>query len=283
MVWPICWQTSVPVSIVPTARKLEDEPTRDQAEVLLKSLGWIEAPQDVAAILRQNLGKTLEKYLSDVDADIRAAACAATRILPREQAIALLARQRASESDPRVLNPSTKLASAKTASDSPGLIWRKIRGNRWVGKSADCAADVDGAAQDFQLRERDDYLSFFVVSNRDDGRQVAAAFAMVGHGRPDRVDFLLFPREFLTDAGIDVTQKPLPGQHPFLSFRHWGTVGPRHEPDEEFIKRLLSKHSVEVIEMTKKEVVAAAKRLLIEFPDFENYLGQHWSKQLRNK
>ena len=42
--------------------------------------------------------------------------------------------------------------------------------------------------------------SFFVVSNGDEGRQVAPAFVMVGHGRPARVDFLLFPREFPTGA-----------------------------------------------------------------------------------
>jgi hypothetical protein len=90
-------------SIVPIAHKLKYEPARDQAEVLLKSLGWIEATQDAAISHPQDLWTTLERYLSNPDADIRAAACAATRILPRHRARALLAQRRALELDPEVL------------------------------------------------------------------------------------------------------------------------------------------------------------------------------------
>ena len=89
--------------IAAIARKLEAEPTRDQAEVLLKSLGWIEAPQDVGGIHLESLGKSLEKYLWFEDVDIRVAACAATRILPGDRAGVLLDRRRATERDPRVL------------------------------------------------------------------------------------------------------------------------------------------------------------------------------------
>jgi hypothetical protein len=92
-----------PKSIEPIASSLEYQPTRDHAEVLLKALGWIEAPQDVLAIQLDHLVRTLARYLAHTDADIRAAASAATRILPPDRAIALLARRRESESDPGVL------------------------------------------------------------------------------------------------------------------------------------------------------------------------------------
>ena len=86
--------------IGPIVRELEDKPTRDQAEVLLKALGWIEAPLDVTAIDRGVFQKTLEKYTSDRDSDVRAAAYAATRLLPTDAAVNLLARRRSVELDP---------------------------------------------------------------------------------------------------------------------------------------------------------------------------------------
>ncbi len=95
-----------PAAIEPIVRKLEGKPTRDQAEVLLKSLGWIEARRDVTAIgpeTRRVLCKTLERYLADKDADIRAAACAASRLLSRSEAVELLERRRAVERDSDVL------------------------------------------------------------------------------------------------------------------------------------------------------------------------------------
>jgi hypothetical protein len=86
-------------SIPPIVDELDNEPTRDQAEVLLKALGWIEAPLDAAARNRETLRRTLEKYASDEDADVRAAAYAATRILPSDAAVKLLARRRSYETD----------------------------------------------------------------------------------------------------------------------------------------------------------------------------------------
>ena len=92
-----------PKSVEPIVNSLEHERTRDHAEVLLKALGWIEAPQDVSPIHLDHLVRALATYLAHPDADIRAAACAATRILPSDRAIALLTRRRESESDPEVL------------------------------------------------------------------------------------------------------------------------------------------------------------------------------------
>jgi hypothetical protein len=90
-------------SIKPIIGKLADKPTRDQTEVLLKALGWIEAPRDATIVDPQSVETTLDTYLSDKDLDIRAAACAATRILPRERAIALLTKRRRIERDSYVL------------------------------------------------------------------------------------------------------------------------------------------------------------------------------------
>ncbi len=90
-------------AIDPIIRKLQHETTRDQSEVLLKALGWIENTHDAPAVDLELGEKTLEKYFVDQDADIRAAAYAATRILPRDRAIARLNGRRSFERDPSAL------------------------------------------------------------------------------------------------------------------------------------------------------------------------------------
>jgi len=92
-----------PSSIDPIIYKLKAKPTRDQVEVLLKALGWIEAPRHAIAIPQVILESVLQDYLWHTESDIRSAACAATRILPGSGARALLERRRRVESDPEVL------------------------------------------------------------------------------------------------------------------------------------------------------------------------------------
>ncbi len=87
-------------SVSPIVHELDDKPTRDQAEVLLKALGWIEAPSNATAISRELVQRILEKYTADKDADVRAAAYSATRLLPDDAAAELLTRRRAVEFDP---------------------------------------------------------------------------------------------------------------------------------------------------------------------------------------
>jgi|GEM_PF-3358292 len=92
-----------PSSIDPIIHKLKAKPTRDQVEVLLKALGWIEAPRHAIAIHQVDLENALQNYLGHTESDIRCAACAATRILPGSGALPLLNRRRRVESDPEVL------------------------------------------------------------------------------------------------------------------------------------------------------------------------------------
>ena len=92
-----------PTSIDPIINKLKATPTRDQVEVLLKALGWVEAPRHAMAIATSVVENTLQGYLLHPDSDIRSAACAATRVLPRNSAIALLDRTRRVETDSEVL------------------------------------------------------------------------------------------------------------------------------------------------------------------------------------
>ncbi len=127
----------------------------------------------------------------------------------------------------------------------------------------------------FVKREKT-YLSFFLVRDRDEGRQVAAVFH--DGWRSDRiaVDFLLLPRTLLTEVGISVVHIPDPNQHVFLSSRHFGTVGPKHLPDRAFIEKLLSLltgNSVEMIRMSKGDVIETAKSLFAGHPDLDSYLG----------
>ena len=99
-----------------------------------------------------------------------------------------------------------------------------MRKNRWEGKNPNSAQDVAEVDRDFKLRpEVDDYLSFFEVSNEEEGRQLAAVFKVVQPGRPDLVDFLLFPREFLGPSAP-------PERRPSESLRNQGDSNTRFVP-----------------------------------------------------
>ncbi len=269
-----------PASIIPVVRELDAEPTRDQAEVLLKSLGWIEADHDAAVICPKGLETTLEKYLTHSDADIRAAAWARPVSSPTSE------YERCSECDdiassiPTSAKPLTKPSENENEREPSSRLWRSVKKNRWVDKSPESPADVDSAAKDFKLRENEEYLSFFGVTSDEEGRKVAAAFKAVQPTRCDDVDFMLFPREFLTDAGITLIYKPLDGAPDILDRNHLGTVGPLHQPGDSFIKRLLVAESVKIIRMKKAEIVEVAKLLVEEYPDFRRHLGDDWRKHV---
>jgi hypothetical protein len=86
-------------AIDPIVRKLQNKPTSDQSEVLLKALGWIEGTEDAVPVDPDLREKTLAEYFLVQDPDVRAAAYAATRILPRERAISLLRGRTGIEND----------------------------------------------------------------------------------------------------------------------------------------------------------------------------------------
>jgi hypothetical protein len=159
-------------------------------------------------------------------------------------------------------------------------LWRMVRKSRWINKSTDSLDHVKDAAQDFKLRAGEEYLSFFLISNEEEGREVAAALKAVQPVRCDSVDFMLFPQEFLTDAGISLVPKPCDDLPEILRSRHLGTAGPVHEPDELFIKRLLILDSVKIIRMKKLEIVVVAKRIVDKYPDFPNHLEDFWRPEV---
>jgi hypothetical protein len=86
-------------AVGPILNRLRDDPTRDEAEVLLNALSWIETTDDAVVIDVENVANVLEAFFSDTDPDIRAAAYYATRILPRFRAASLLSEQRSVERD----------------------------------------------------------------------------------------------------------------------------------------------------------------------------------------
>lgn len=92
-----------PSIIQPVMISLNGNPTRDQADVLLKALGWLDVPEGVSLFDPEISTAIIERYLMDKEADVRAAACAATRILARDRRVALLADRRNAETDPYVL------------------------------------------------------------------------------------------------------------------------------------------------------------------------------------
>ncbi len=162
---------------------------------------------------------------------------------------------------------------------SRAVFWRLVHKRHWHEKDPNCADHIRDAASDFKLRPNETYLSFYAASDDDEGRRVAVAFSLLRE-EPDKIDFILFPREALDHAGIDVIHRPEPELPEFLCARHWGTVGPQHEPNIEFTRRLLGAGSLRLIRLTSREVIAGAKLLVAEFPSLKDCLSDGWRKEL---
>jgi len=79
-------------AIAPMLDELERQPSRDQAEALLKTLGWL-GEQGIAASpsLVERLGLVLAMFLRRDDPGLRERAVRAARLLPRERAVGLVA------------------------------------------------------------------------------------------------------------------------------------------------------------------------------------------------
>lgn len=76
-------------AVDPILDELESPHSSEQAFALLKALEWIEVKDaDEARIGR--ISNLLRRFLSDADPDVRESAIAATRILPKASALALL-------------------------------------------------------------------------------------------------------------------------------------------------------------------------------------------------
>jgi hypothetical protein len=78
-------------AIPPILDELERQPSRDQAEALLKALGWLgEDGKGASPPLVARLGVVLATFLGGDDPGPREWAARAARLLPREQAVTLL-------------------------------------------------------------------------------------------------------------------------------------------------------------------------------------------------
>ena len=180
-------------SIGPILTKLNARPTRDQADVLLRALGWAEAPRHAIAIPPVAVEKllqpisTIRTLIFGVPPAPPPASCPMTEQSPCST------EDEASNLTPKFSNLSTKPSSDESQTNPPRtFLWRRIGKSRWEGKNPLFAGDVDAAALNFALRKGEEYLSFFEVASEDEGRRVAAAFSVIGEGRPDKIDFMLF-------------------------------------------------------------------------------------------
>jgi hypothetical protein len=78
-------------AIPPILDVLDRQPPRDQAEALLKALGWLGEQEKAASpALVERLGLVLATFLGADDPGLREWAARAARLLPREQAVGLL-------------------------------------------------------------------------------------------------------------------------------------------------------------------------------------------------
>ena len=75
----------------PVLDELERQPSRDQAEALLKALGWLgEQGKAASPPLVARLGLVLARFLGGDDSGLREWSARAARLLPRERAVGLL-------------------------------------------------------------------------------------------------------------------------------------------------------------------------------------------------
>jgi len=87
-------------AILPVLDELERQPSRDQAEALLKALGWLGEQGNAASPpLLARLGPVLATILSGDDPGLREWAARAARLLPGEQVVGLLAGRLDAEPD----------------------------------------------------------------------------------------------------------------------------------------------------------------------------------------
>jgi hypothetical protein len=159
-------------------------------------------------------------------------------------------------------------------------VWRSIRQGHWKDKNPELESDVNDAASDFILRNHEDYLSFFEVVDEDEGRRVAAVFKAISPGRPDKTDFMIFPRELLSSFGIELENKPDDSTVEFLSTRHLGTCGPNHTIDIAFIRMLMSFNGKRVVRIKQADLQQAIAREVEILPDLRERLGVHWRQLL---
>ncbi len=102
--------------ITPVLDELERQPSRDQAEALLKALGWLgeegnaASPPSVA-----RLGLVLATFLSGDDPGLREWAARAARLLPTERAVGLLRSLLDAEPDADVRNAIQDTVAARAA------------------------------------------------------------------------------------------------------------------------------------------------------------------------
>jgi len=78
------------VSLRPVVDELEFDPSRDQAEALLKALGWLAAAGLTSGLFAGQLAPILAAFLTRDDPDLREAACRATSLLAPQRALGLL-------------------------------------------------------------------------------------------------------------------------------------------------------------------------------------------------
>jgi hypothetical protein len=76
------------VAAGPVLEELEGTPSWDQAKALLTALRWLPSPGHLLTQDRQQ--RAIAKFAADADADLREAACRATRVLPQPEALLVL-------------------------------------------------------------------------------------------------------------------------------------------------------------------------------------------------
>jgi hypothetical protein len=163
------------------------------------------------------------------------------------------------------------------------LVWRRVKQGRWINQSPENTEHVSRASKDFELRACDNgRLSVYAAHSIEEGRQIAAAFKVwATDDKPDSIDFMVFPGQFLSEAGITSMPELAPDLPEFLSCRHWVMIQPQQYPSREFIRRLLTPNSGSITErVLKKDVIKIARQLISEYPALLNSIREPWQPHL---
>jgi hypothetical protein len=103
-------------AIPPVLDELERQPSRDQAEALLKALGWLgEQGNAISPPSVARLGLVLATFLSGDDPGLREWAARAARLLPRERVVGLLVSLLNAEPDADVRHAIQETVAASAA------------------------------------------------------------------------------------------------------------------------------------------------------------------------
>ena len=148
--------------------------------------------------------------------------------------------------------------------------------SRWDGKDTNSDHDLSDAALDLTRRAGEDGLSLFRVADENEANRVAALFASTLSGRPDKVDYVLFPESCLGIAGLAAQPVPNAAAVPYLSDRHCEIIGIDRPDSTALARAILNDPEHRVIRASKSTLIATMRETIAADPSMADRLLTGW-------